>query len=74
MIQAHLGQLLAFALRDDEANEAQRQMMGKNPRHDLLLAEARGVARTLAGLGRSWSTDSGYPEKIAKRANAILGV
>lgn len=72
-VQAHLGQLLAFALRDEEATEAQRRMMAKNPRHSLIPAEQRGVARTLAGLARSWANDPGYPNKIARRANAILG-
>jgi hypothetical protein len=71
-VQAHIGQLLAFALRDDEANAEQRAMMARNPRHANIAPELRGSARTLAGLNNRWTADPDYAAKLAARANAIL--
>lgn len=70
-VQAHLGQLLAFALRDDEANDAQKQMMRANPRFDRIPAEQRGIAKTLAGLNGHWSADMDYAQKLVGRAEAV---
>lgn len=70
-VQAHIGQLLAFALRDDEANEAQRQMMQRNPRHAKIKPELRGAARTLAGLNSRWTDDADYASKLVNRAESI---
>lgn len=72
-VQAHIGQLLAFALKDDEANDAQRQMMSKNPRHGNIGAELRGTAKTLAGLNNRWTTDGDYAGKLVARAQGIRG-
>lgn len=71
-VQAHLGQLLAFALRDDEANDAQKQMMQTNPRFGHIPAEQRGTVKTLAGLGGHWSADTDYAQKLIGRAEAII--
>ncbi|GAA5528364.1 N-acetylmuramoyl-L-alanine amidase [Herpetosiphon gulosus] len=70
-VQAHIGQLLALALRDDEANQAQKTMMAANPRHGKIPANLRGVAKTLAGLSNNWTDDADYANKFATRAEAI---
>jgi hypothetical protein len=71
-VQAHLGQLLAFALRDEQANEAQRAMMARNPRNANIPPEFRGAAPTVAGLSNRWTADPEYATKLINRANAIL--
>ncbi|GAB4214037.1 MAG: hypothetical protein OHK0022_51980 [Roseiflexaceae bacterium] len=73
-VQAHLGQLLALALRDDQASPAQRQLIAANPRHDHIPTELRGSVRTLADLNDRWTNDPDYGSKLAARANAILGL
>lgn len=70
-IQAHIGQLLAFALRDDEANDAQKAMMKRNPRFSKIKPEQRGSAKTLAGFNNNWTNDAEYGNKLAARIEAI---
>jgi hypothetical protein len=70
-VQAHIGQLLAFALRDDEANDAQRQMMRKNPRFGRIGPDLRGAAKTIAGLSNRWTADPNYAAALVARANAV---
>lgn len=70
-VQAHLGQLLAFALRDDEANDGQRQMMRANPRFDRIAAEQRGTVKTVAALNGTWSSDGDYANKLIARAKSV---
>jgi hypothetical protein len=70
-VQAHIGQLLAFALRDDEANDAQRQMMRKNPRFGRIGPDLRGAAKTIAGLSNRWTADPNYAAAMVTRANAV---
>ena len=70
-IQAHLGQLLAFALRDDEANDAQKAMMQRNPRHAHIKPELRGSAKTMAGLSNNWTDDAEYASKLVNRVESI---
>jgi hypothetical protein len=72
-VQAHIGQILAFALADHAANAAQRQMMQKNPRHTHIEAHLRGTAPTLAGLDNRWTDDPNYADKLARRAMAVRG-
>lgn len=72
-VQAHIGQLLAFALRDDEADDAQRAMMATNPRHRELAADIRGTAHTLSGLNNRWTNDEQYADKLLAWARAIRG-
>jgi hypothetical protein len=73
-VQAHIGQLLAFALTDGEANEAQKVMMAKNPRHGRIPTELRGSAKTLAGLNNRWTTNPDYAAGLIKRATAVQQV
>src|SRR5262249_52918728 len=70
-VQAHIGQLLAFALSDGEANDAQRRMMQKNPRFAQITPQQRGVAKVLAGLNNTWG-EADYGSKLADRANLML--
>lgn len=71
-VQAHIGQILAFALRDDEANEAQRQMMRRNPRFDKIAPDSRGTIRTIGALSGRWNNDPQYGPGLLGRAQAIL--
>lgn len=73
-VQAHIGQLLAFALRDEEANDAQKQMMQKNPRHSHIPAEARGTLKTIADLGGRWSSNLQYGKSLAARIKSVQGL
>jgi hypothetical protein len=73
-VQAHVGQLLAFALRDDEASEAQRGLMRANPRHASIAANLRGVAKTISGLNNNWTADPEYAAKLVTRAEKIYAM
>jgi hypothetical protein len=70
-VQAHIGQILAFALHDHAANGAQRQMMQKNPRHRHIAANLRGAAPTLAGFDNRWTDDPNYAAKLVRRAMTV---
>ncbi len=70
-VQAHIGQLLAFALREEEADDAQRQMMRSNPRHLHIGPEMRGSAKTLADLNNRWTDDADYAGKMVVRLQDI---
>lgn len=71
-VQAHIGQLLAFALRDDQSNDAQREMMSRNPRHANIGSELRGVAPTVRGLSNTWTSDAAYADKLIARMQSML--
>lgn len=70
-VQAHIGQLLAFALRDEDASDAQRAMMQRNPRHHEIAPELRGCAPTLRGLNNRWTAGDNYAASVVARANAM---
>lgn len=70
-VQAHLGQLLAFALTDAEANDAQRAMMARNPRHANIPAQLRGAAKTIAGLNGRWTDNSDYATGLVNRIASV---
>ncbi len=72
-VQAHIGQLLALALRDEEASDAQRAMMQRNPRHAHVKAEARGTVKTVGGLDGTWNGSPDYAEALLVRMRAIRG-
>ena len=72
-IPAHAGRLLAYALRDDQANAAQLAMIGRAMGYRPLPANFRGVAPTWRGLNGRWAVPGAtYADKIAEIANAIL--
>lgn len=70
-VQAHLGQLLAFALRDDQASQEQRAMIARNPRSANIVAELRGSTPTVRDLSNRWTSDPAYADKLVARATAI---
>jgi hypothetical protein len=54
-IPAHLGRLLAYALRDDQANAAQRALIAEALAYRPLPASYRGSAPTIVGLNGRWA-------------------
>ncbi len=70
-VQAHLGQLLALALRDDEASAAQRAMMQRNPRFATIPAAMRGTVKTIRDLSGRWSSSNSYADMFIARVAAI---
>jgi len=72
-IPAHAGRLLAYALRDDQANDTQRAMIQRAMSYRPLPAHFRGVAPTWRGLNGRWAVPgTTYSDKIAEIANAML--
>src|SRR5215211_2415312 len=72
-IPAHAGRLLAYALRDDQANDLQRAMIARALSYRPLPAHFRGVAPTWRGLNGRWAVPgTTYSDKIAQIANAML--
>ena len=72
-IPAHAGRLLAYALRDDQANATQREMINRALGYRPLPANFRGVAPTWRGLNGRWAVPgTTYADKLAEIANAIL--
>lgn len=71
-VQAHLGQLLAYALTDAQATEPQRQMMLRNPRHPLIPAQHRGIAPRWKDLGGIWTVNPAYADGVVRRAQEML--
>ncbi len=72
-IPAHAGRVLAYALRDDQANQVQRQMIARALSYRPLPAHFRGVAPTWRGLNGRWAVPGAtYADKIAEIANAII--
>ncbi|NBU63338.1 MAG: hypothetical protein EBS29_02360, partial [Chloroflexia bacterium] len=54
-IPAHIGRLLAYALRDDQATPAQKAMIAKALSYRALPTSLRGVAPTIVGLNGRWA-------------------
>jgi hypothetical protein len=74
-IPAHVGRLLAYALRDDQANAAQRALIARALSYRPLPASYRGAAPTLRGLAGRWAVPgTEYPNKLAQIASAIQGM
>ncbi|MCU0490265.1 MAG: N-acetylmuramoyl-L-alanine amidase [Chloroflexaceae bacterium] len=71
-VQAHLGQLLAFALSDEAATPAQRVMMERNPRFGRISPSMRGSVQQLGDLSGRWAPDPEYAAKMVARSQAIL--
>jgi Mannosyl-glycoprotein endo-beta-N-acetylglucosaminidase len=72
-IPAHAGRLLAYTLRDDQANDTQRAMIQRALRYRPLPAHFRGVAPSWRGLNGRWAVPgTTYADKIAEIANAML--
>lgn len=54
-IPAHIGRLLAYALRDDQATPAQKALIDKALAYRALPSNLRGVAPTIIGLNGRWA-------------------
>ncbi|HEX5689224.1 MAG TPA: glucosaminidase domain-containing protein [Roseiflexaceae bacterium] len=71
-IPAHIGRMLAYALRDDQASSTQRALIVRAMSYRPLPAKFRGAAPTLRGLAGRWAVPgTDYPDKIARIASAI---
>ena len=72
-IPAHLGRLLAYAVTDAAANDAQRQLIEYAMLIRPLPASYRGVAPTITGLNGRWAVPGkDYGQRIATVANRML--
>jgi hypothetical protein len=72
-IPAHVGRLLAYALRDDQATSDQRALIARAMTYRPLPANFRGVAPTWRGLNGRWAVPgTTYADKIAEIANAMI--
>ena len=54
-VPAHLGRLLAYALRDDQANQAQLDLIATALSYRELPASYRGVAQVITDLNGRWA-------------------
>jgi flagellum-specific peptidoglycan hydrolase FlgJ len=70
-VRAHVGRLLAYAIRDDEANPGQLSLIKEALDVRPLPSNRRGCAPTVHGLAGTWAADTGYAEKIVRLANEI---
>lgn len=73
-VRAHIGRLLAYALKKGTETRGQSSLMAEALGFRPLPDDRRGVAPTLAGLagpGR-WAADPQYAEKIAWVANQVI--
>ena len=70
-VRAHVGRLLAYALRVGQENNAQRRLIEEALTWRPLPARFRGAAPTLGKLSGRWAADREYADKIARIANEI---
>jgi hypothetical protein len=71
-VPAHLGRLLAYALRDDEANPAQLDLIGYALSIRPLPASYRGVATTIIDLNGRWAVPgTDYGQRILDLARRM---
>ncbi|GAB4207490.1 MAG: glucosaminidase domain-containing protein [Roseiflexaceae bacterium] len=74
-IPAHVGRLLAYTLRDEQAAPPQLTMITRALGYRPLPAAKRAVAATLRGLGGTWAVPgTTYGEALARIANRILAM
>ncbi len=74
-VPAHIGRLLAYTLRDDQAAPPQRGLIARALGYRPLPASRRAVAATLRGLGGTWAVPgTTYGEALARIANGILAM
>jgi hypothetical protein len=70
--RAHIGRLLAYALRDDEATSVQQQLIDEALAHRDLPVQYRGCAKTLKDLNGKWAVPGlTYGQSIADLAERI---
>lgn len=68
-VPAHLGRLLAYALRDEQANEPQQALIDLALSYRPLPARYRGIAPTICGLNGRWAVPgTDYGQRIVRLA------
>lgn len=73
-VPAHLGRLLAYALRDEWANAEQRQLIAQALAWRPLPADRRGVALTYVSLNGKWAVPgTSYGQTILALAKKMRG-
>jgi hypothetical protein len=73
-IPAHLGRLLAYALRDEQANQAQRDLINMALAVRSLPDRLRGIAPTIVGLNGRWAyPGTHYGQSIVDLARRMRG-
>lgn len=73
-VAAHVGRLMAYAMRDDQANEPQRMLIGRALTYRPL-RRYRGEAPTLRGLNGRWAVPgTTYADRLATIANTIASM
>jgi len=70
-IPAHIGRLLAYALKPGQGDDQQQLLIRRALSVRLLPQSYRGSAPVLRGLGMRWALSALYPSKLAQIANAI---
>lgn len=71
-VRAHVGRLLAYALRQGEGTNEQVQIIKEALKWRSLPSHLRGSAPALKDLARTWAADTDYAAKISRIANEIL--
>jgi hypothetical protein len=72
-INAHVGRLLAYAIRAGQGTDAQRALIAEALAVRPLGADKRGVAPVLGGLVPGWAADPRYTHKLVALGNEMLG-
>ncbi len=73
-VPAHLGRLLAYVLRDDQANQSQRELIATALRYRPLPDSYRGVARVITDLNGRWAVPgTDYGQRIMDLARRMRG-
>jgi hypothetical protein len=73
-VPAHLGRLLAYALRDEDAGEAQRALIAQALAYRALPADRRGVAPRWVDLNGRWAVPgTTYGQSIIALARRMRG-
>jgi len=74
-IPAHLGRLLAYALTDAQASDAQRRLIDYALQYRSLPAGYRGCAPTITGLNGRWAVPgTTYGQRIIAVLWSMLGL
>lgn len=73
-VPAHLGRLLAYALRDDQTNQAQLELINYALSYRGLPSSYRGVARVITDLNGRWAVPgTDYGQQITDLARRMRG-
>lgn len=71
-VPAHLGRLLAYALRDDEANPPQWALIDQALTIRALPGPLRGCAKTIRDLDGRWAVGQGYGARVQATRDSIV--